>query len=166
MVAAGSRDASTDRSADLRSRDRSLACRRRGLEGSHGRSFDDLPAEALEAFESSLVRSLEPEELDRALRSAISVLQRESEDGTQLASWSSPLSADDRSSLQAAVSSQQPGLRLSASAARTLAQLARAARQDPRALRSAISVLQRESEDAAELASAVEAQLQALATPT
>ncbi len=63
-----------------------LACRRRGLEGSHGRSFDDLPAEALEAFESSLVRSLEPEELDRALRSAISVLQRESEDAAELAS--------------------------------------------------------------------------------
>ena len=63
-----------------------LACRRRGLEGSHGRRFDDLPAEALEAFESSLVRSLEPEELDRALRSAISVLQRESEDAAELAS--------------------------------------------------------------------------------
>ena len=63
-----------------------LACRRRGLEGSHGRRFDDLPAEALEGFESSLVRSLEPEELDRALRSAISVLQRESEDAAELAS--------------------------------------------------------------------------------
>ena len=55
--------------------------------GSKGaRRFDDLPAEALEAFESSLVRSLEPEELDRALRSAISVLQRESEDAAELAS--------------------------------------------------------------------------------
>ena len=61
-----------------------LACRRRGLEG--GRSFDDLPAEALEAFASSLVRALEPEELDRALRSAISVLQHESEDAAELAS--------------------------------------------------------------------------------
>ena len=61
-----------------------LACRRRGLEG--GRGFDDLPPEALEAFASSLVRSLEPEELDRALRSAISVLQRESEDAAELAS--------------------------------------------------------------------------------
>ena len=62
-----------------------LACRRRGLEGSHGRRFDDLPAEALDAFEGSLVRSLEPEELDRALRSAISVLQRESEEAAELA---------------------------------------------------------------------------------
>ncbi len=62
-----------------------LACRRRGLEGSHGRRLDDLPAEALEAFESSLVRSLEPEELDRALRSAIAVLQRESNEAADLA---------------------------------------------------------------------------------
>ena len=61
-----------------------LACRWRGLDG--GRRFDDLPAEALEAFEGSLVHSLEPEELDRALRSAISVLQRESEDAAELAS--------------------------------------------------------------------------------
>jgi hypothetical protein len=60
-----------------------LACRRRGLEG--GRRFDDLPAEALEAFESSLVHSLEPEELDRALRSAIALLQRESDDASELA---------------------------------------------------------------------------------
>ena len=59
------------------------ACRRRGLEG--GRRLDDLPAEALEAFESALVRSLEPEELDRALSSAISVLQRESEEAAELA---------------------------------------------------------------------------------
>ena len=65
-----------------------LACRRRGLEG--GRNFDDLPKETLEAFESSLVRALEPEELDRALRNAISVLQRESEDAAELASAVEP----------------------------------------------------------------------------
>ena len=59
-----------------------LACRRRGLEG--GRRFDDLPAEALAAFESTLVRSLDPEELDRALSSAISVLRRESEEAAEL----------------------------------------------------------------------------------
>lgn len=62
-----------------------LACRRRGLEGSYGRRFDDLPAESLDAFERSLVRSLAPEEIDRALRSAISLLQRESEDAAELA---------------------------------------------------------------------------------
>jgi hypothetical protein len=62
-----------------------LACRRRGLEGSYGRRFDDLPAESLGAFERSLVRSLEPEEIDRALRSAISLLQRESKDAAELA---------------------------------------------------------------------------------
>jgi hypothetical protein len=60
-----------------------LACRRRGLEG--GRRFDDLPAEALKAFESTLVRSLEADELDRALSTAISVLQRESEEAAELA---------------------------------------------------------------------------------
>ena len=67
-----------------------LACRHRGLQGSSVRSFDDLPTDALDAFESSLVRSLEPEELDRALRSAISLLQRESEDSAELAAAVEP----------------------------------------------------------------------------
>ena len=62
-----------------------LACRRRGLDGAYGRRFDELPAEALQAFEDALVRSLEPEELQRALRGAISVLQRESEEAADLA---------------------------------------------------------------------------------
>jgi hypothetical protein len=62
-----------------------LACRRRGLEGSHGRRLDDLSAEARDGFESSLVRSLERDELDRALRSAILLLQRESEEAAELA---------------------------------------------------------------------------------
>ena len=62
-----------------------LACRRRGLEGAHGRRFDELPPEALEAFEQALVRSLAPEELERALRAAISVLQRESDEAAGLA---------------------------------------------------------------------------------
>jgi hypothetical protein len=62
-----------------------LACRRRGLEGSYGRRFDELPPEVLEAFEDALVRSLDPEELRRALGCAISVLQRESEEAAELA---------------------------------------------------------------------------------
>jgi hypothetical protein len=61
-----------------------LACRRRGLDGSY-RRFDELPPEVLEAFEGALVRSLEPEELRRALGCAISVLQRESEEAAELA---------------------------------------------------------------------------------
>jgi hypothetical protein len=61
-----------------------LACRRRGLDGSY-RRFDELPPEVLEAFEAALVRSLEPEELRRALGCAISVLQSESEEAAELA---------------------------------------------------------------------------------
>ena len=62
-----------------------LACRRRGLEGGHGRRIDDLPPEVLAEFEHALVRSLEPEELVRALGCAISVLQRESAEAAELA---------------------------------------------------------------------------------
>jgi hypothetical protein len=62
-----------------------LACGRRALEGGHGRRFDDLPAEVREAFEAALVRSLDAEELDRALSCAISLLLRESEDAAELA---------------------------------------------------------------------------------
>ena len=49
----------------------SLACRRRGLAAYHGRGFDDLPADVREAFKSTLVTSLEREELLRALNSTI-----------------------------------------------------------------------------------------------
>ncbi len=62
-----------------------LACRRRGLEGAHGRRFDDVPAEVLQPFEDALVRSLEPDELRRALGCAISVLQGESTEAADLA---------------------------------------------------------------------------------
>jgi hypothetical protein len=78
-----------------------LACRRRGLEGSYARRFDELPEETLEPFADALVRSLEPEELTRALRSAISVLQRESEEAAQLAAAVEP-------QLQALASGSQP----------------------------------------------------------
>jgi len=64
---------------------RILACRRHGLEGAHGRRFDDLPAEVLQPFADALVRSLEPQELRRALRCAISALQRESTETPDLA---------------------------------------------------------------------------------
>jgi hypothetical protein len=62
-----------------------LACRRQGLEGAEGRRFDDLPAEVLQSFEDALVRSLEPDELGRALGCAISALQRESTEAADLA---------------------------------------------------------------------------------
>ena len=51
-----------------------LACHRRGLAVAHGRGFDDLPPEVLAPFEDALVRSLQPEELRRALTSAVSGL--------------------------------------------------------------------------------------------
>jgi hypothetical protein len=78
-----------------------LACRRRGLEGSHGGRFDELPPEVLAAFEPALVRSLEPEELVRALGSAIAVLQQESAEAAGLA-------AAVEGQLQALASGSQP----------------------------------------------------------
>lgn len=62
-----------------------LACRRRGLEVAHGRGYDDLPQEILQPFEDSLVRSLTPDELRRALGSAISGLLDESTEAAELA---------------------------------------------------------------------------------
>jgi hypothetical protein len=56
-----------------------LACLRRGLEGWYGRDFDKLPADVLDRARGALVRSLEREELDRALVSAVSALLEESE---------------------------------------------------------------------------------------
>ena len=52
----------------------SLACRRRGLEASHGRGFDRLPRDVLDAASAGLVRSLERTELLRALASSIELL--------------------------------------------------------------------------------------------
>lgn len=55
-----------------------LACCGRELPTSFGRGFDDLPPEALAAFEDALIRSLEREELLRALTRAVEGLLRES----------------------------------------------------------------------------------------
>jgi hypothetical protein len=62
-----------------------LACRRRGLAVVEGRGFDELPPEVLEPFDAALVRSLEPEELRRALRSAVSGLLGESGEASEVA---------------------------------------------------------------------------------
>ena len=78
-----------------------LACRRRGLDGGHGRRFDELPPEVLALFVPALVRSLEPEELGRALAGAISILQQESAEAAELA-------AAVESRLQALASGSQP----------------------------------------------------------
>ena len=61
-----------------------LACRRRGLDGWYGRDFDRLPAEVLNPSNDALVRSLEPAELRRALRSAVEALQGESAEAGEM----------------------------------------------------------------------------------
>jgi hypothetical protein len=62
-----------------------LACRRRGLDGWYGRDFDRLPAEVIEPFNDALVRSLESDELHRALGSAVAALLRESTEAREMA---------------------------------------------------------------------------------
>jgi hypothetical protein len=62
-----------------------LACRRSGLAVAEGRGFDDLPLEVLAPFDDALVRSLQPEELRRALASAVAGLVRESGEAAELA---------------------------------------------------------------------------------
>jgi hypothetical protein len=63
----------------------SLACRRRGLIASHGRGFDELPADVRDRFISSLVTSLERDELLRALGRAIEGLLGEVDEVQDLA---------------------------------------------------------------------------------
>ena len=55
----------------------SLACLRRDLPARNGRGFDDLPADVHAAFKEALARSLERDELLRALKVAIAGLLRE-----------------------------------------------------------------------------------------
>lgn len=55
----------------------SLACLRRDLPARNGRGFDDLPADVHAAFANAFARSLEPDELLRALKGAIAGLLRE-----------------------------------------------------------------------------------------
>jgi hypothetical protein len=63
----------------------SLACRRRGLPASEGRGFDDLPPDVRDGFGSTLVTSLEQDELLRALGSVIEGLLREGDEVQELA---------------------------------------------------------------------------------
>ena len=62
-----------------------LACRRRGLDGWYGREFDRLPAEVLGPANDALVRSLDPDELHRALEGAVAALLRESGEASDMA---------------------------------------------------------------------------------
>ena len=56
-----------------------LACLRLGLPARYGRGVDGLPPELLQAFEKTLVGSVEPIELERALDRGVELLLRESE---------------------------------------------------------------------------------------
>jgi hypothetical protein len=67
-----------------------LACRSRGLPALFGRGFDDLPPDVLSAFESPLVRSLEPKDLLRGLRSAVDGLLREAVEVGEVAASAEP----------------------------------------------------------------------------
>lgn len=70
---------------DLRDHAFALSCLRRGLEVPFARGVHELPAELQTSFEATLVRSLDPAELLRALRSAVGALQREAGGAQDLA---------------------------------------------------------------------------------
>ena len=68
----------------------SLACRRRGLPAYYGRGYDALPADVLDGMHGALVRSLERDELLRALRCAVNGLLAEAEEVRELAAKVEP----------------------------------------------------------------------------
>jgi hypothetical protein len=68
----------------------SLACRRRGLPAREGRGFDDLPADVRDSFADALVRSLDRDELLRALGVAVDGLLREADEARELAARVEP----------------------------------------------------------------------------
>jgi hypothetical protein len=75
---------------DVRDHAFALACLGRGLEAPYARGVDQLPDEVQASFEETLVRSLEPEELLRALRSAVVALRREAGEAEGLAKQLEP----------------------------------------------------------------------------
>jgi predicted nucleotidyltransferase len=70
---------------DVRDHAFALASLRRDLEAAYARGVHELPDDVQASFEETLVRSLEPEELLRALRAAVAALQREAGDARELA---------------------------------------------------------------------------------
>lgn len=67
-----------------------LACRRLGLEGYHGRGFDQLPADTRERASTALVRSTDRSELLRALGKSVDLLVREAEEVRSFAAQLEP----------------------------------------------------------------------------
>ena len=76
--------------AQLRDHALMLACRRRGLEPSYGRGFDDLPPEVLEKATHALVRSIDRAELLRALSAGVELLLGEADEVRELAAKLEP----------------------------------------------------------------------------
>ena len=64
-----------------------LACGRLGLERSHGRGFDRLPADLLRSLQDALIQELTVSELRRASTAAIAALLHEGEHIAGLAPW-------------------------------------------------------------------------------
>jgi hypothetical protein len=71
--------------SELRDYALSLACLSRGLAPVEGRGLDQLPPEVLVSFDEALVRSVERDELLRALGRAVDGLLRESAEAADLA---------------------------------------------------------------------------------
>jgi predicted nucleotidyltransferase len=67
-----------------------LACTRRGLPARFGRGFDDLPPDVLRSFDGTLVRTLETEELLRALERSVDCLLAEAPEFGDLAARVEP----------------------------------------------------------------------------
>jgi hypothetical protein len=70
---------------ELRDHALALACRRRGLETRYGGGYEDLPPELLAGFEDTLVRSIDREELLRALGRSVDRLLRQADEVRVLA---------------------------------------------------------------------------------
>ena len=75
---------------ELRDHALGLAALRRGLPSREGRGADDLPPEVHARFEPALVRSLDRQELLRALAAAVTALLAESDDVRELAAKVAP----------------------------------------------------------------------------
>jgi hypothetical protein len=76
--------------AELRDHVLALGCLRLGLPTSYARGFDDLPPEVSEPLAPSLARSLERDELLRALEIAVTGLLREGAAAGEIATRAEP----------------------------------------------------------------------------
>jgi hypothetical protein len=76
--------------SELRNYGLALACLRRGLETKEGRGYWGLPSHVLAGFEDTLVRSIDRNELLRALARSVDALLREADEARDLANEVEP----------------------------------------------------------------------------